>query len=71
MASGPSLVPQIQNPKWQNGRFDFGLWILEVGIWDRLVFVLFAATPNGAVWILEFGFWRFDFWFFDLDYLVT
>ena len=42
---------------------DFGFWILDLrfwsldfGFWISLVFVLFVAAPNGAVWILEFGF---------------
>ena len=28
---------------------EFGFWSLDFGFWISLVFVLFAAAPNGAV----------------------
>ena len=31
---------------------EFGFWSLDFGFWISLVFVLFVAAPNGAVWIL-------------------
>ena len=34
---------------------EFGFWSLDFGFWISLVFVLFVAAPNGAVWILDFG----------------
>ena len=35
---------------------DFGFRSLDSGFWISLVFVLFAAAPDGVVWILDFGF---------------
>ena len=50
------------------GILDFGVWILDFGFWISLVFVLFVAAPNGAVWILDFGVWILDFGFWILDF---
>ena len=36
-------------------------WSLCFGFWVSLLFLLFAAAPNGAVWILDFGFLILDF----------
>ena len=47
---------------------DFGFWSLDFGFWISLVFVLFVAAPNGAVWILEFGVWILEFGFWSLDF---
>ena len=47
---------------------DFGSWILDFGFWIVVVSVLFVATPNAAVWILDFGFWILDFGFWILDF---
>ena len=49
---------------------DFGFWILDFGFWISLVFVLFVAAPNGAVWILEFGVWILEFGVWILDFGV-
>ena len=50
------------------GILDFGFWSLDFGFWIRLVFVLFVAAPNGAVWILDFGVWILEFVFWILDF---
>ena len=47
---------------------DFGFWSLDFGVWISLVFVLFVAAPNGAVWILEFGVWILEFGFWILEF---
>ena len=48
---------QIQNPNSKRAvwSLDFGVWSLDFGFWISLAFVIFAAAPNGAFWILEFG----------------
>ena len=67
-ATWPSPPAQARPPHIQTQKpkcLDLGFWILDVvflfwildlGFWIGWVPVLFVAAPNGAVWILEFGF---------------